>query len=337
MKATSEGSRLSTSTLATSAIAWGQAVSSVGDGSYIVTGLYEGQIVFQGGEDQDRTLTSDSRTFFLAGYDSAENFVWAKQGEGESTSEGLDAISDGSSFVVGSFAGEMVLGRGEGHEALLESNGLWTHPHTPNQEADAFLAKFSPDGSLLWAKSFGGPNVDKATVVEAQDEGGCIVTAEIEKSAVLGGSETSKTTIQGPAGVVASYTADGALRWAHKLEVRTIRDIAVFADGSFVITGTFSGTATFGKGEEHETVLVASGDDDLYIAKFSSEGNLLWAKGEGSDYVSSPSFCPLGYSVSSSGKRVQNLRDGRWSRFSAANFLFRGYYGLTLIQNSIRQ
>ena len=48
--------------------------------------------------------------------------------------------------------------------------------------------------------------------------------------------------------------------------------VAAFSDGSVVITGSLSGTATVGA-----STLVAVGTDDLFVAKYDSQGTLEWA------------------------------------------------------------
>ena len=47
------------------------------------------------------------------------------------------------------------------------------------------------------------------------------------------------------------------------------------------MTGGFQATATFGAGEPNETVLNAVGDVDLFVAKYSRNGTLLWATSAG--------------------------------------------------------
>lgn len=53
--------------------------------------------------------------------------------------------------------------------------------------------------------------------------------------------------------------------------------VAAFSDGSWVVTGRFGGTVTFGGGEANETTLVGAGSDDLYVARYNRDGTLAWA------------------------------------------------------------
>jgi hypothetical protein len=57
--------------------------------------------------------------------------------------------------------------------------------------------------------------------------------------------------------------------------------LSIDVDGSnnSLITGYFTGTVTFGAGEANETILSTVGsDEDGFVAKYNSNGTLLWAK-----------------------------------------------------------
>lgn len=58
--------------------------------------------------------------------------------------------------------------------------------------------------------------------------------------------------------------------------------IAVMPDGSALVTGSFQKTAIFGKGESGETALTSAGGSDIFVAKYSPDGTLAWAKRAGS-------------------------------------------------------
>ena len=77
----------------------------------------------------------------------------------------------------------------------------------------------------------------------------------------------------------------GTLAWAKRagsVDVDVANDLAVASDGSVVVAGQFSGTATFGPGEAAETSLTSDGGYDIFVARHDSTGGaLLWAKGAG--------------------------------------------------------
>ena len=57
--------------------------------------------------------------------------------------------------------------------------------------------------------------------------------------------------------------------------------VATFEDGSFVVTGGFEGSATFGSGEAGATTLVSEGFEDIFLARYHADGRLAWARRAG--------------------------------------------------------
>jgi hypothetical protein len=57
--------------------------------------------------------------------------------------------------------------------------------------------------------------------------------------------------------------------------------ITSLSDDTVVVTGDFSGTVTFGAGEMHERDLTAFGQGDTYIARYNTDGSLIWVKQAG--------------------------------------------------------
>lgn len=88
------------------------------------------------------------------------------------------------------------------------------------------------------------------------------------------------------AGVAFAVTVAGSLAAAQELEWATRAggsdsdqglNIATDGPGNSYVTGTFSGTATFGEDEANETELSAAGGFDIFVAKYDRHGQLLWA------------------------------------------------------------
>jgi hypothetical protein len=61
--------------------------------------------------------------------------------------------------------------------------------------------------------------------------------------------------------------------------------IATDAPGNSYLTGSFFGTATFGAGEDNETVLTSARSFDLFVAKYDRNGLLVWARKDGGTSV----------------------------------------------------
>ncbi|MCB0044810.1 MAG: SBBP repeat-containing protein, partial [Caldilineaceae bacterium] len=83
---------------------------------------------------------------------------------------------------------------------------------------------------------------------------------------------------------VATYDTNGALLWATRAGSASDEwgnGIGVDGVGNSYATGFFQGSATFGSGEIHETILTSAGWRDIFVAKYGVTGALLWAKQAG--------------------------------------------------------
>jgi hypothetical protein len=138
----------------------------------------------------------------------------------------------------------------------------------------------------LWAQQAGSEhNVDCFAI--AYDGGNHIMVAYNYADSVglssLDGNTVSLTT-DGNDACIAKYNLEGNLIWVEKVggsEGEFIYDIELDNQGNSYICGVFLGTIVFGAGESNETTLVSGQKNDIFLAKYSAEGDLLWADGAG--------------------------------------------------------
>jgi len=76
-------------------------------------------------------------------------------------------------------------------------------------------------------------------------------------------------------GFLAKYSPDGILFWARKTDP-IAKDIALGADGSIYMTGSFQGTTDFDPGSG-TFVLTSAGNRDVFVWKLNAAGNFVWA------------------------------------------------------------
>jgi len=120
---------------------------------------------------------------------------------------------------------------------------------------DVYLIKTSPDGSLQWANTFGGTNVDYGTSVRQTNDMGFIVSGYTSFGVGWWDVYLIKTA------------SDGTLQWSQTFGGTgddKARSVEQTNDGGFIITGQSS---SFG-----------AGDNDIYLIKKFSDGTLQWAK-----------------------------------------------------------
>ncbi len=262
----------------------GDGIAVDGAGNSYVTGYFQGSATFGPGEANEITISSaGSRDLFVAKYDPDGALLWAKRAGGTDFDEGTSIAVDGAgnSYVTGSFQGSATFGPGEANETTLTSAG----------SLDIFVAKYGPDGAVLWAKRAGGTDYYYGLGIAVDGDGNSYVTGYFYGSATFGPGEANETTLTSAGSLdifVAKYGPDGAVLWAKRAggtDYYYGLGIAVDGDGNSYVTGYFYGSATFGPGEANETTLTSAGFDDIFVAKYAPDGTLLWAKrAGGTDY-----------------------------------------------------
>jgi hypothetical protein len=249
-------------------------------GNGYVTGRFFGTATFGAGEANETVLTSTGSTddVFVATYAPNGTLLWATSAGGGLSAQGRGIAADprGNGYVTGRFFGTATFGAGEANETVLTSAG----------SEDMFVAKYAPNGTLLWATSAGGGGIDRGLGIATDPLGNGYVTGFFLGPATFGAGEANETvlTSAGSDVFVAKYAPNGTLLWATSAGGAGTdwgRGIATDPRGNGYVTGQFSGMATFGAGEANETVLTSAGSEDMFVAKYAPNGTLLWATSAG--------------------------------------------------------
>ena len=260
-----------------SSFSGGRDMTTDGSGNILVTGTFSDTATFGAGEVHETIITSNGKyDIYVAKYMPNASLLWVKKAGGPvyDFCRGIAVDDSGNIMVTGYFEETMTFGAGETNETILTSPG----------HEDIFVAKYDPDGNLLWVKNPGGPSMEKGHDIAVDGADNLLVTGTFKKTATFGGGEANETiyTSTGRFDIfVAKYAPSGDLLWVKKAG-GTKEDIptAIATDGSgnIIVTGYFEGTVTFGAGETNETVLISDGEMDFFVIKYAPVGKLLWAK-----------------------------------------------------------
>ncbi len=132
-----------------------------------------------------------------------------------------------------------------------------------------------------WAVSAGGgSNEDFCQAIDTDSEGNVYWGGTVRGSSNLGCAtvEPGATT----AGVLAKHAADGTCLWVRTMTVLQfsvrVYGVAIDAEDRIYITGSYRGNADFGDG----IVLNSLGGDDIFLARYDTDGTCLWARRAGS-------------------------------------------------------
>ncbi len=201
------------------------------------------------------------------------NYLWAKSaGVNGASANSVVTDASGNVIVAGNFVGTNIL---FGTTTLTNAGG--------GNSSDIFVAKYDPDGNVLWAKkqTGGGTGSDEARGVAADASGNVIVTGTFIGSNIVFGTTTLTNAGGGnsPDMFIVKYDPNGNVLWAKKQTAGgTASDVAksVAADpsGNVIVTGNFdSPSITF-----ETTTLTNAGANDVFTVKYDPNGNVLWAR-----------------------------------------------------------
>ncbi len=259
-------------------------VSVRANGSSIITGTFRGTATFG---TTILTSSAGSVDTFTAKVNANGSFAWAIRGggTGDDVARGVSVRANGSSIITGTFRGTATFG-----STILTSAG----------SADTFTAKVKANGTYAWAIRGGGTGDDYASGVSVRANGSSIITGRFDGTATFG----TTTPLTSSAGSVDTFTAkvntNGSFAWATRgggTGDDYAYGVSVRANGSSIITGFFSGTATFGT---TAPLTSSAGSVDTFTAKVNANGSFAWAirgGGTGDDSASGVSALPNGSSI----------------------------------------
>ena len=135
---------------------------------------------------------------------------------------------------------------------------------------------FTTGDNFLWARKAGGTGFEPGGTVAGDTAGNICVVGSFTGSATFGGVTLNSG---GRDIFVVKYDRAGGVLWARKAggsgeDVGA--GVAVDRAGNIHVTGSFSGSATFGG-----VTLNSGGGRDVFVAKYDRAGNLLWVRRAG--------------------------------------------------------
>jgi hypothetical protein len=159
-----------------------------------------------------------------------------------------------------------------------------TNRLTSRGGADMFLAKYDRAGQLLWARRAGGPEADTLGNLALDPAGQAILSGFISDGADFG--LFTLATSNAYTLFLAKYDADGQVLWAKEAGTGnhySARTAVVDQTGNIYLYGQFH-DAWFG-GFHLEAI---NDNPDLFLAKYDSAGNVLWARQAGGPNSDTP-------------------------------------------------
>ncbi|MCD4697023.1 MAG: T9SS type A sorting domain-containing protein [Bacteroidales bacterium] len=256
----------------------GMAVETDSEGNIYCTGEVTDTTYFA-----DTTFVANFADIFIAKFSANGNLLWVKTCGGTGLDRGLDLKIDGdnNAVITGFFSGSAVFG-----DTTLVSAGMH----------DLFIAKYNSQGDFQWVVH--GSGIDK-------EEGLCIATDNSNTIYIGGFFESTLnlglfnlSTGNTEALFLTKLNPGGDVIWAEQtvmgeFGLAATFDMIIDPSGDLLFTGYFHRETTF----QDTTLLSYDDSDDIFIAKYNSNGDKIWVRqagGENDDYGNAITVDELG-------------------------------------------
>lgn len=249
-------------------------------GNVYVSGRFEGTVDFDPGAGVTSRISNGSSDVFLAKYTTAGSLVWVVTfgGTGADRAVAHELDASGNIYVAGYYLSTVDFDPGPG-----------TVSYTSAGATDFYFSKFDNNGNLIWANSIGYLGTDYAQTLALDNNGALYISGEFTSDSIdfdpgpgvftLPNSNPSLTSYDP---YLAKYDTSGTLQWVFGLGGTSsdfARSVVVAPNGDVLLGGYFSTTLT--PDPAAITTLTSIGLADCYIARYTSAGSLVWAKGFG--------------------------------------------------------
>jgi len=201
---------------------------------------------------------------FFVKYDPSGNIIWTRSLSSTGTDRVFSIATDklGHFYIFGYFSGPSIV--------ICDD----TLTNTVVNKFDMFVAKYDTNGNCIWVRQVSGAGQDTPTGMAVDSLGNCFITGYHESPTLNFGTQIL-TNSGGVDIFLAKYDPNGTALWAKSASGSAneySRSVAVDKFGNSYITGDFN-TASISFGG---TVLVKTGNQDMFLTKYSSSGNVLW-------------------------------------------------------------
>jgi hypothetical protein len=163
------------------------------------------------------------------------------------------------------------------------ANRVQDEPDLAPQHTNVTLTKFTARGRTLWVRSFAGAGATVTPLAMTVDSAGdAFLTGHVFGSVDFDPG-TAVRTVPSNSDYILRLTPDGDLAWLGGLSAAPAYGLTTDAAGNLYAAGNYAGAVDFNfSARKSFTLTAASGSQDAYLAKYSSDGALAWAHSMGS-------------------------------------------------------
>lgn len=264
-------------------------------GNIYFTGSFRGTADFDPGPGvANLSATGTNTDIFVAKWDNAGNFGWAKKISGAGNDFGSSVLTDDSGYVYvgGFFSGTADFDPGSGTVNLNATNG------------SCFILKWDSNGNYRWARNAVGTYGPYTVPSLQMDPGGNLYLVNALSSTNTFNPGTGPQTLNsagGYDGCISKYGNAGNFLWARRIG-GTGNDYFAGSymgpDGSLYLTGQFNATADMNPGTGVFLLSAQGTESDAFVLKLKPDNSFDWAR-------------PITSTKRAQGTSVVALSDGR--------------------------
>lgn len=229
-------------------------------GDVIGTGYFREKIDFGGG----LMACTGGDDVFLFRMTADGQHVWSKRFGDADTQDGRDIAIDatGNIYITGEMYGSIDFGDGK----ALTSKG----------SRDAFVAKFDPNGSVIWARLFGDTDAQEGVAIAVSPANQVLVAGTFSGFIPLTGLELPSNSNSNDIFVIKldSSGFDVGAKSYGGMSTDTLLDMNVDSKGAVLLAGSFSDAISFGQAGTS----TSAGDADGFVLKLKNDLSEDWAR-----------------------------------------------------------
>ncbi|WP_411766273.1 hypothetical protein [Winogradskyella sp. A3E31] len=228
----------------------GISVIQTNDQGYLITGVLD--VTASGGEGNTNrnALRHAGGDYWAIKLDTAGSLEWSRYfgGNFTDTPEGVAQTEDNGFIIAG----------GSDSADTDISNNIGSY--------DFWVVRISATGELVWENSFGGEEIDEARAIVKSGDGNFIIVGDTRSSTNDVSSNNGAADLW-----LIKISPEGELIWERAIggtSFDVARDIVKTQDNGFLLAG--SSRSSDGDVAQNK------GQNDAWVLKVNSDGNLLW-------------------------------------------------------------
>ncbi len=251
---------------------WAKRFGDIGAESYPALKCTDTDILFS----RDTITGNGQLNTILSRINYAGNTLWSKRiGEnGQAVVLSIDEGANSTIFVCGSFNDSPDMDPGSNIVNLIANS---TDP-------DFFVQKLTTDGDFMWAKGYGGIDIDNAVSIVTDPDDYVYVTGGFASSVDFNPMETPHIlTAMGfstPDIYLLKLSTDGIFQWVQAfgtIDSEVGRYLEVDSEGNTYLSCQFEGAIDLDSGPGQVVVSTPNNNEQLFVRKADPDGNLLWS------------------------------------------------------------